>query len=152
MLHVGDPAPDFVLPDQDGTDASLHDFLGQWVVVYFYPKDDTPGCTEEACAFRDAYPELKKASVKILGISKDTVKSHKKFADKFNLNFTLLSDPDHLVIEHYGAWQEKSMYGKKYMGIQRSTFVINPEGHIAKIFPKVTPKGHEQEVLEAIGD
>jgi thioredoxin-dependent peroxiredoxin len=152
MITVGNAAPSFTLPDQDGKNVSLQDFLGKWVVVYFYPKDDTPGCTVEACSFRDSESELTEAGIIVIGISKDSVASHKKFADKFNLKFHLLADPSTEVIQAYGAWQEKSMYGKKFMGIQRSTALINPEGKITKIFPKVTPKDHAKEILKAIAE
>lgn len=150
MLKIGSLAPLFSLPNQDGKEVVLADFRGQWVVVYFYPKDDTPGCTVEACSFRDGMAELAKHNIEVLGISKDTVTSHKKFADKYELNFSILADPEHEVIENYGAWQEKSMFGKKYMGIVRSTFIVNPEGKITEIYPKVTLQGHETAVLQAI--
>lgn len=150
MLPLGSSAPTFTLPNQDGKDISLSDFLGRWIVVYFYPKDDTPGCTDEACSFRDANSELTDAGITVIGISKDTVASHKKFADKYNLNFHILADPATEVIQAYGAWQEKSMYGKKYLGIQRSTILVNPEGKVAQVFPKVTPKNHATEILKAI--
>ncbi len=150
MLNIGDTAPNFTLPDQDGKLVSLNDFAGKWRVVYFYPKDDTPGCTTEACNFRDVFDELDRQSVIVLGISKDTVTSHKKFRDKYSLNFTLLSDEDHGVIERYGAWQEKNMFGKKYMGIIRMTYIVDPVGKIVHHFPRVTPEGHEQEVLSII--
>lgn len=141
-------ASNFTLKDQNNTEHALSDYAGKWVVLYFYPKDDTPGCTLEACNFRDerdAIADYGNASV--IGISKDTVTSHKKFADKFNLNFTLLSDPDHSVIKSYGAWQEKSMFGKKYMGIQRMTFIIDPNGQIVKEYPKVSPAKHAAEII-----
>lgn len=150
MLQHDTKAPDFSLPNQNGESVSLNDFLGKWVVVYFYPKDDTPGCTTEACSFRDANTELTKKGIVVLGISKDTVKSHKKFADKFALNFNILADPSTETIQAYGAWQEKSMYGKRYMGIQRMTILVTPEGTIAQIFPKVTPQGHAEEILQAV--
>jgi peroxiredoxin Q/BCP len=150
MLSIGSPAPEFTLPNQDNTNISLSDFRGKWVVVYFYPKDDTPGCTVEACSFRDGMAEFAKHNIEVLGISKDTVTSHKKFADKYKLNFTILSDPNHTTIEAYDAWAEKSMFGKKYMGIVRSTVIVDPKGNIAAIFPKVTPQGHEAEVLATI--
>ena len=141
-------APDFTLQDQDGISHSLQDYAGRWVVLYFYPKDDTPGCTAEACEFRDARTVIANlGNAVVLGISKDTVKTHKKFVEKFDLNFTLLSDPEHVTIEAYGAWQEKSMYGRKYMGIQRSTFIVSPEGQIVKEYPKVTPKNHAAEII-----
>ncbi|MGH7240797.1 MAG: thioredoxin-dependent thiol peroxidase, partial [Candidatus Saccharimonadales bacterium] len=142
-------APDFSLADQDGQTHSLQDYAGRWVVLYFYPKDDTPGCTQEACEFRDARDLIAElGNAVVIGVSKDTVKAHRKFADKFDLNFTLLSDPDHEVIEAYGAWQEKSMYGREYMGIQRSTFIIDPTGDIIKEYPKVTPKNHAAEIIK----
>ncbi len=143
------PAPDFSLPDQTGTTRSLQDYRGQWVVLYFYPKDETPGCTVEACNFRDAreaIADLGKATV--IGVSKDSVKAHQKFAERHKLNFTLLSDENHEAIEAYGAWQEKSMFGKKYMGIQRSTVIIDPAGNIAKEYPKVNPAKHAAEIIK----
>lgn len=149
-------APDFSLADQDGKTHSLKDYAGKWVVLYFYPRDNTPGCTVEACNFRDERDALAEfGNAVVIGISKDTVKSHKKFADKFNLNFTLLSDPEHKTIEAYGAWQEKSMFGKKYMGIQRMTVIIDPSGNIAKTYPKADPRKHTVEIikdLEALQD
>jgi peroxiredoxin Q/BCP len=145
---VSKQAPDFSLLDQDGKQHSLQDYRGSYLVLYFYPKDDTPGCTTEACEFRDARTVIAElGNAVVIGISKDTVKAHKKFVDKFNLNFTLLSDPEHTTIEAYGAWQEKSMYGRKYMGIQRSTFIIDPSGNIIKEYPKVTPKAHAAEII-----
>ncbi len=150
MLTIGSTAPLFSLPNQDGKEVALADFRGKWAVVYFYPKDDTPGCTQEACSFRDGMAELAKHSIEVLGISKDTVTSHKKFADKYELNFSILADPEHKVIEAYDAWGEKSMFGKKYMGIVRSTIIVDPDGKVAEIFPKVTPVGHETAVLQAI--
>ncbi len=150
MLKIGSTAPLFSLPNQDGKEIALADFRGKWVVVYFYPKDDTPGCTQEACSFRDGMGELAKHNIEVLGISKDTATSHKKFAEKYELNFSILADPEHKVIEAYNAWGEKSMFGKKYMGTIRSTVIVNPDGKIAEIFPKVTPIGHEAEVLQAI--
>ncbi|HWT56048.1 MAG TPA: thioredoxin-dependent thiol peroxidase [Candidatus Microsaccharimonas sp.] len=142
-------APDFSLQDQDGQTHSLQDYAGRWVVLYFYPKDDTPGCTTEACEFRDARDLIAElGNAVVIGISKDTVKAHRKFADKFDLNFTLLSDPEHEVIEAYGAWQEKSMYGRTYMGIQRSTFIIDPSGNIAREYPKVSPKKHAAQIIK----
>ncbi len=142
-------APDFSLPDQNDKLHSLHDYAGKWVVLYFYPKDDTPGCTTEACNFRDAREAIAEfGNATVIGISKDTVKAHKKFADKYGLSFTLLSDTKHSVIEAYGAWQEKSMFGKQYMGIQRMTVIIDPSGNIAKTYPKVDPKKHAVEIIE----
>lgn len=143
-------APRFSLPDQDGKIHSLPDYAGQHVLLYFYPKDMTPGCTVEAEGFRDAMAAFKKAKVVVLGVSADTVASHKKFCDKHKLNFPLLSDESKKTIEKYGAWVEKSMYGKKYMGIQRDSFLISPEGKVVRYFPKVTPEDHPMEVLEAV--
>ncbi len=150
MLNTNQPAPLFTLPNQDNKLISLQEYVGSWVVVYFYPKDDTPGCTTEACNFRDGFAELTKQNVVVLGISKDSVVSHKKFHDKFKLNFDILADPDKTVIEAYGAWQEKSMYGKAFMGIQRMTYLIDPKGIIAEVWPKVTPKDHATHILGTI--
>ncbi len=146
----GKPAPAFTLDSTEGKPLSLADFKGKKVVLYFYPKDDTPGCTTEACDFRDSFADFKKAGAVILGISPDAVKSHDRFKKKFDLPFPLLADPDHAVAEKYDVWKEKSMYGKKYMGIERSTFVIDSNGKIAKIFSKVKVPKHHEEVLEAI--
>lgn len=141
-------APNFSLPDQDGTLHSLKDYAGRWLVVYFYPKDDTPGCTAEACNFRDARDAIAEyGNAAVVGISKDSVKSHKKFADKHSLNFTLLSDPDHTVIEAFGAWQQKKFMGREYMGIMRNTYIINPEGKIVKSYQGVTPATHAGELI-----
>jgi peroxiredoxin Q/BCP len=148
MLKEGMMAPDFSLMSDAGTQISLSDYRGQKVVLYFYPKDDTPGCTTEACSFRDNHSDLVAAGAAVLGVSPDTLTSHDKFKIKYNLPFALLSDPDHRVAEMYGAWGEKKNYGKIYQGILRSTFIIDEEGMIAKVFPKVTPKDHSQEVLE----
>lgn len=142
------PAPDFSLADQDGVVRSLSDYAGKWVVLYFYPKDDTPGCTTEACNFRDERDAIADfGNATVIGISKDSVKSHKKFIDKYNLSFTLLSDPDHVTIEAYGAWQKKSMFGRKFTGIQRKTVIIDPYGTIAKEYPTVDPKKHALEII-----
>ena len=142
-------APDFSLADQDNIIHSLSDYNGKWVVLYFYPRDDTPGCTTEACNFRDERDAIADyGNATVIGISKDTSKSHKKFADKFGLNFTLLSDPSHEVIEAYGAWRKRSMFGRKYMGITRSTVIIDPEGKIAKEYAKVDPKKHAAEIIK----
>lgn len=149
-LKPGDPAPDFTLPDQNGDPVTLSQLRGQTVVLYFYPKADTPGCTKEACGFRDAIAEYDRANVAVLGISPDPVKDVEKFAAKFHLNFPLLADADHAVAEKYGVWQEKSMYGKTYMGVARTTFVIGKDGKIADVFEKVKPEGHDREVLERI--
>ena len=142
-------APDCTLQDQNGKNHSLADYAGKWVVLYFYPKDDTPGCTTEACSFRDERESIAAlGNCVVLGVSKDSVKSHKKFADKYNLSFTLLSDESGKTIEAYGAWQEKSMFGKKYMSIQRMTVIINPEGNIAKEYPKADPRTHAVEIIK----
>ncbi len=150
MIELNSPAPEFNLPDQDNKEHKLSDYRGKWVVVYFYPKDDTPGCTTEACSFRDDYQELEKNNVQILGISKDSVKSHKKFAEKFNLNFPLLSDPEKTTIHAYNSWGEKKFMGRVFEGILRNTFLINPEGQVAKIYEKVTPKGHSAQILRDV--
>lgn len=148
---VGKAAPAFTLPAHPAGKVSLKDFKGkQAVVLYFYPRDNTPGCTTEACDFRDRWDEIKKQGVAVLGVSTDSVASHEKFAKKFELPFTLLSDPDHEVAEKYGVWVEKSNYGKKYMGLQRATFLINKDGKIAAVWPKVKVAGHVAEVTEAI--
>jgi peroxiredoxin Q/BCP len=147
VIEEGMMAPDFTLLSDAGTEVSLSDYRGQKVVLYFYPKDDTPGCTTEACSFRDDHFEIVGAGAAVLGVSPDPLKSHVKFKAKYNLPFALLSDPDHQVAEKYGAWGEKKMYGKTYEGILRSTFVVDAEGRIAKVFPQVTPKDHSQEVL-----
>ena len=147
MLQEGTAAPDFTLEVSGGGTESLSDYRGQTVVLYFYPKDDTPGCTTEACNFRDDYSEIMAAGAVVLGVSPDGVKSHDKFKLKYELPFPLLSDPDHQVAELYGAWGEKQMFGRTYMGILRSTFVIDEQGIIVKVFPKVRPKVHSEEVL-----
>jgi peroxiredoxin Q/BCP len=140
-------APDFSLPDQNGAIHTLSEYHGSWVVLYFYPKDDTPGCTKEACNFRDSLKELSELGIVVLGVSKDSVTSHKKFAEKYKLNFPILSDPDHQVIEQYGAWGEKKFMGRTFMGIIRQTYLINPDGKIVKAYPKVNPTVHAQEIL-----
>lgn len=140
-------APNFNLPDENGNIHKLEDYKGKWLILYFYPKDDTPGCTKEACNFRDSSDEYKKLGVSILGVSKDNVKSHKKFAEKHKLNFPLLADEDGKIIEAYGAWGEKSMFGKKYMGILRNTYLINPKGEIQKEYKGVKPELHNKEIL-----
>jgi len=149
-LKVGDKAPTFKLKNQDGKTISLSDLKGKPVVLYFYPKDDTSGCTKEACNFRDEFPKFGKMKAEIIGISADSVESHKKFAEKYKLPFNLLSDEQKEVIEKYGVWQEKSMYGRKYMGIVRTTFIIDSSGKISKIFPKVKVDQHNEEVMEAL--
>jgi peroxiredoxin Q/BCP len=150
MLQPGDIALDFELPDQTGKRVKLSDLRGQTLVLYFYPRADTPGCTTQACGVRDRYDDYAKAGARVIGISPDQVEDIAKFAGKYDLGFTLLADPDHEVAESYGAWGEKSMYGKKYMGVLRSTFIVDPEGKIAKVFPKVQPKKHDKLVLEAL--
>lgn len=149
-VEEGSKAPAFTLAADDGSKIKLSDLKGSPVVLYFYPKDDTPGCTKEACAFRDLHKELAKLGAKVLGVSPDDTASHVKFRDKFQLNFPLLADTEHKVAEEYGAWREKNMYGKKSMGIQRSTFLIAPDGTIAKVWKRVQVDGHDAEVLEAL--
>jgi thioredoxin-dependent peroxiredoxin len=152
MLEAGAVAPDFTLPDQQGTKVSLSDLRGETVVLYFYPRADTPGCTTQACGVRDRSGEYEAAGARVIGISPDEVDAIDKFARKFDLGFTLLADADHAVAEAYGAWVEKSMYGKKYMGVQRATFIVDPDGKIAKVFPKVSPKTHDDLVLKALAE
>ena len=150
MLRPGDKAPNFTLPDQNGNPVSLSDFLGKKVVLYFYPKDNTPGCTRQACAFAAAYEEFKKRDVIVIGISRDSITSHVKFAEKHGLPFILLSDPDRLAIEPYGVWQEKKLYGKLSFGIVRTTYVIDENGSIACVMPRVKPDTNAAEILEAL--
>jgi len=152
VLAEGDKAPDFSLADQNGEQVKLSDLEGETVVLYFYPRADTPGCTAQACGVRDRGADYAKAGARVIGISPDEVKAIDKFAGKYDLDFTLLADADHAVAEKYGTWVEKSMYGKKYMGVQRATFIIGPDGKIAKIFPKVSPKQHDDLVLKALGE
>jgi peroxiredoxin Q/BCP len=149
-LKQGNKAPDFSVLDNTGARVSLKDFKGKPVVLYFYPKDDTPGCTKEACAFRDAYTDFKKAGAVVLGVSTDPVKSHQKFVDKFSLPFQLLSDDEKKIVGAYGVWGEKSFMGRKYMGTHRVTFLIDGSGRIKKIWPEVKPEQHAAEVLDAI--
>ena len=149
-LQVGDPAPAFALQTGDGRTVRLSDFRGKTVVLYFYPKDDTPGCTKEACGFRDARAHFAKASAVVLGVSSNSVASHQRFAGKHGLTFPLLSDPDVSVAKAYGVYKEKSMYGRTYWGIERTTFVIDPQGRLATIFPKVSVDGHIEAVLQAV--
>jgi len=149
-LQVGDKAPSFKLKNQERKTISLSDLKGKPVVLYFYPKDDTSGCTKEACNFRDEFPKFGKLKAEILGVSADSVESHKKFSEKYKLPFNLLSDEMKDTIEKYGVWQEKSMYGRKYMGIVRTTFIIDSSGKISKIFPKVKVDQHNEEVMEAL--
>lgn len=147
QLKIGQKAPAFALPNQDGKIMRLADFKGKKVVLYFYPKDDTPGCTKESCAFRDGLDEIQDSGAVVLGISGDSVDSHKKFAKKFNLNFPLLSDEKKTVLQAYGVWKEKSLYGRKFMGIERTTFIIDEQGKLDDIFQKVKVDGHLEEVL-----
>lgn len=148
MVKAGKKAPDFTLLNQDGKKVKLSQFSGQNVVLYFYPKDNTSGCTIEACNFRDTFSELSNLGAVVIGISPDTAESHKKFAEKYNLPFNLLADPEKKVLEKYGVWKEKSMYGKKYMGVERTTFIIDKNGKVRKIFEKVKVPNHHNEVLE----
>lgn len=150
MLTAGTQAPSFSLQSDSGDLVNLSALKGRKVVLYFYPKDDTSGCTVEACEFRDTWAAVKRAGAVVLGVSPDDVQSHQKFKRKFELPFPLLADPDHSVAEQYGAWGEKSMYGRKYQGIHRTTFVIDEAGRIATVFEKVKPKGHAAQVLEAL--
>jgi peroxiredoxin Q/BCP len=150
MIKEGKAAPDFTLASSEGEDVQLSGLRGKTVVLYFYPKDDTPGCTREACAFRDAQARLKKAGAVVLGVSADSLAAHDKFRAKYKLNFPLLSDPDKAVAKKFGAWGEKVLYGKKTVGMIRSTFVIDGEGIVRKVFPKVKVDGHADKVLEAV--
>lgn len=150
MLKVGNIAPDFKLPDQNEKIHSLSDYKGRVVFIYFYPKDDTPGCTTESCSIRDNMKVLEKLNVQVFGISADNVKSHKKFADKYKLNFPILSDAEKKVLNAYGAWGEKKFMGKTYMGILRTSFLINKNGKIVKVYEKVKPETHLEEVLNDI--
>lgn len=148
MLEKGTKAPDFTLFDKDGNEVSLSDFFGKKIVLYFYPKDNTPGCTRQACAFAESFEKFKELDAVVIGISKDSVSSHVKFAEKYSLPFVLLSDPEHKVIEAFGAWQEKKNYGKTYFGTVRSTFIIDENGMIEKVMPKVKPDTNAAEILE----
>lgn len=145
-------AKDFSLPDQDGIPRTLGEYRGNWVILYFYPKDDTPGCTKEACNFRDSFHELQKLGVVILGVSKDSVQTHKKFADKYQLNFPLLSDESLEMIKSYGAWGQKKFMGREYGGIFRMTYLINPEGKIIKTYEKVNPLTHAGQIIQDLKD
>ena len=151
MLDIGMKAPAFTLPDGEGNEVSLESFIGRKVVLYFYPKDNTPGCTRQACAFAGAYEAFRGKNVAVIGISKDSVASHKKFAEKYGLPFILLSDPELKAIEAYGVWQEKKNYGKTMMGVVRTTFIIDENGLIEKIMPKVKPDTNAAEILEYLG-
>jgi peroxiredoxin Q/BCP len=152
MLTEGDLAPGFTLPDQHGDPVSLADLRGQTAVIYFYPRADTPGCTIQACGVRDRRADYERAGARVIGVSPDPVKAIARFADKHSLDFTLLADEDHSVAEAYGVWGEKKMAGKTYMGVTRSTFIVDPDGRIARAFPKVSPKGHDDVVLEALAE
>src|SRR5215207_3263011 len=152
MIETGQQAPDFTLPDQDGAPVALSNFRGRPVVLYFYPKADTPGCTTQACGIRDHSADYEAAGAVVLGVSPDSVRAVKRFHDKQSLNFTLLADEEHAIADLYGTWGEKSMYGKTYMGVMRSTFIIDPEGRVARVFPKVSPKTHDEIVLAALGE
>ena len=150
MLEVGTKAPEFTLPDKDGNPVSLSDFLGKKVVLYFYPKDNTPGCTKQACAFAASYEGFKAKNVAVIGVSKDSAASHQKFAAKYDLPFLLLSDPELQAIQAYGVWQEKKLYGKVSMGVVRSTYLIDEQGVIARVMPKVKPDTNAAEILAAL--
>jgi peroxiredoxin Q/BCP len=150
LLREGDPAPDFELLSDTGDTVRLSDLRGKPVVLYFYPKDDTPGCTTEACEFRDAYDVFRDRGAEVLGVSPDDVASHEKFKTKYELPFTLLADPNHEVAEKFGVWGERNAYGKKYMGINRSTFIIDSEGNVARAMLGIKPAGHAAEVLESL--
>jgi peroxiredoxin Q/BCP len=150
VIEEGKPAPDFELPTDSGETIKLSELRGKPVVLYFYPKDDTPGCTTQACGIRDAYGEFEKAGAVVLGVSPDSEKSHGKFKDKYELPFTLLADTDHSVAEEYGVWAEKSFAGKKYMGVNRSTFVIDADGNVKRVMHDVKPANHADDVLEAL--
>lgn len=150
ILTEGNKAPEFELKDSEGKTHTLADFAGQTVVIYFYPKDDTPGCTKEACSFRDSYKDFRDAGVEIIGISPDTEESHQKFQQKYELPFILLSDPDHAVCEKYGVWGVKKNFGREYEGVYRTTFIIDPQGVIKRVFKNVKPSDHSQEVLQAM--
>jgi len=152
VLEAGEAAPDFTLLDQDGKELTLSELRGQTVVLYFYPRADTPGCTTQACGVRDRGADYKAAGARVIGVSPDGPEALTKFAGKYDLDFTLLADPDHAVAEAYDAWGEKSMYGKKYLGILRNTYVIDPNGRVAKVLPKVQPKKHDALVLAALAE
>jgi peroxiredoxin Q/BCP len=150
LLSVGAKAPDFTTTDQNGRKVSLKDYRGRKVILYFYPKDDTPGCTAEACSFRDNLPDFHKVNAIVLGVSTDTEASHRRFAEKYDLPFTLLADPDKTIVQAYGAWGEKKNYGRTYMGTNRITYVIDEKGRIEAVFPKVSPKTHAEQLLNLL--
>ncbi|ACZ42582.1 alkyl hydroperoxide reductase/ Thiol specific antioxidant/ Mal allergen [Thermobaculum terrenum ATCC BAA-798] len=150
MVSEGNVAPDFTLPDENGNQVSLSQFRGRKVILYFYPKDDTPGCTTEACGIRDSFPNFEASGAVVLGVSPDSVESHKKFKEKYNLPFTLLADTDHKVAEMYGVWGTKKMYGREFTGVLRTTFLIDEEGKVQKVFKNVKPDVHAQELVEAL--
>ena len=150
MLKVGDFAPNFTLKDKEGNDVSLSDFFGKKIVLYFYPKDNTPGCTRKACAFAGAYAGFREKNIAVIGVSRDSVASHAKFAEKYSLPFTLLSDPELVGIKAYGVWQEKKMYGKTSFGVVRTTFIIDEQGKIERVMEKVKPDTNAAEILEAL--
>jgi peroxiredoxin Q/BCP len=152
MVSEGQEAPDFTLPDQDGNEVTLSGLRGQPVVLYFFPKADTPGCTTQACGVRDHRSDYETSGARVVGVSPDTVAAQRKFAEKYGLDFTLLADENHEVADLYGVWGEKKMYGKTYMGVGRATFLIDADGTVAKVFPKVSPKTHDEVVLEALGE
>jgi peroxiredoxin Q/BCP len=152
LVDAGQEAPDFTLPDQDGNEVNLSGLRGQPVVLYFYPKADTPGCTAQACGIRDHRADYERVGARVLGVSADTVSAQKRFAEKYGLDFTLLADENHEVAELYGVWREKLMFGKKYLGVRRSTFIIDPDGKVAHVIPKASPKTHDEVVLEALGE
>jgi peroxiredoxin Q/BCP len=152
MVAEGRDAPDFTLPDQGGRDVTLSDLRGSPVVLYFYPRADTPGCTTQACGIRDHRADYEAAGATVIGVSPDTVEAQRRFAGKHGLDFTVLADPDHEIADLYGVWGEKSMYGKTYMGVRRATFVIDSDGKVAKVSPKVSPKTHDEVVLAALGE
>jgi peroxiredoxin Q/BCP len=152
VIAEGEVAPDFTLPDQAGNDVTLSDLRGKPVVLYFYPRADTPGCTTQACGIRDRHADYDLAGAQVVGVSPDTVSAQRKFAEKYDLDFTLLADENHEVAELYGVWREKLMFGKKYIGVRRATFIIDPEGTVAHVIPKASPKTHDDVVLEALGE
>jgi len=152
MLEAGDIAPDFTLPDQNGEEVTLSNYRGRTVVLYFYPRADTPGCTTQACGVRDHTADYEAAGATVIGVSPDPVRAVSGFADKYSLRFPLLADADHAVADLYGTWGERRMYGKTYWGVSRSTFIVDPDGRIARVFEKVSPKTHDDEILEALAE